>query len=239
MRGPINPAVRKAVSLWLLCLDSIQNSWFKDLLSPVRHSLQTYEDCSSRSPFYYWSSLSSNTAELQNSSDAGPQSICLDVILDWRQRELLRDSIEFDGKKKVILIFSVCSWPNSPMDQTRFHVPSGSRDTPRSEGRDFSRRSAENFAMTAYNVMQKWNLKFSGARGEDAKTFLLRIEEGCDLVPVSDKERYLTLSIVLFNRYRSIGFEVSAVGCRCGPRLRRHSVRDSGTRVSSSLFAKK
>ncbi|XP_011859224.1 PREDICTED: uncharacterized protein LOC105556732 [Vollenhovia emeryi] len=42
--------------------------------------------------------------------------------------------------------------------------------------------------MTAYNVMRKWNLKFSGARGEDAETFLLRIEEGCDLVPVSDED---------------------------------------------------
>ncbi|KAL6421184.1 hypothetical protein ACFW04_013737 [Cataglyphis niger] len=28
--------------------------------------------------------------------------------------------------------------------------------------------------MTAYNVMRKWNLKFSGARGEDAETFLMR-----------------------------------------------------------------
>lgn len=42
--------------------------------------------------------------------------------------------------------------------------------------------------MTAYNVMRKWNLKFSGARGEDAETFLLRIEEGRDLVPVSDED---------------------------------------------------
>jgi len=24
--------------------------------------------------------------------------------------------------------------------------------------------------MTAYNVMRKWNLKFSGTRGEDAET---------------------------------------------------------------------
>lgn len=43
-------------------------------------------------------------------------------------------------------------------------------------------------ASAAYNTMRKWNLKFSGARGEDAETFLLRIEEGRELIPVSDED---------------------------------------------------
>jgi len=78
--------------------------------------------------------------------------------------------------------------PDSPMDQARSRAPSGSRDTPRSIGRDFSRENTGNSAMTAYNVMRKWNLKFSGTRGEDAETFLLRIEEGRELIPVSDED---------------------------------------------------
>lgn len=36
--------------------------------------------------------------------------------------------------------------------------------------------------------MRKWNLKFSGARGEDAETFLLRIEERRKLIPVDDED---------------------------------------------------
>lgn len=36
--------------------------------------------------------------------------------------------------------------------------------------------------------MRKWNLKFSGTRGEDAETFLLRIEEKRELVPVTDED---------------------------------------------------
>lgn len=36
--------------------------------------------------------------------------------------------------------------------------------------------------------MHKWNLKFSDTRGEDVETFLLRIEEGRKLVPVSDED---------------------------------------------------
>ncbi|XP_011881426.1 PREDICTED: uncharacterized protein LOC105569517 [Vollenhovia emeryi] len=48
-----------------------------------------------------------------------------------------------------------------------------------------ARRSS---ASDAYNTMRKWNLHFSGARGEDGETFLLRIEEGRGLIPVSDAD---------------------------------------------------
>lgn len=50
-------------------------------------------------------------------------------------------------------------------------------------------RDAETTSATAmYNIIRKWNLRFSGARGEDAETFLLRIEEGRELIPVADED---------------------------------------------------
>ncbi|XP_077270206.1 uncharacterized protein LOC143901656 [Temnothorax americanus] len=45
-----------------------------------------------------------------------------------------------------------------------------------------------NSATAIYNIMRKWDLKFTGARGEDAETFLLRIEEGRELIPVADED---------------------------------------------------
>jgi len=50
------------------------------------------------------------------------------------------------------------------------------------------RDSGQNSATTVYNTMRKCNLKFSGARGEDIETFLLRIEEGRELIPVADED---------------------------------------------------
>lgn len=78
--------------------------------------------------------------------------------------------------------------PDSPMADRGAREPSQSPRTPRSGGHQSSRGTPENSAMTAYNVMRKWNLKFSGTRGEDAETFLMRIEEGRDLVPVADED---------------------------------------------------
>lgn len=40
-------------------------------------------------------------------------------------------------------------------------------------------------ALKVYNIMLKWNLKFS-AMGYDAETFLLRIEKGHELIPVAE-----------------------------------------------------
>lgn len=77
--------------------------------------------------------------------------------------------------------------PDSPMaPEAERH----SRETPRtpSSGRGPPNGTSSNSAATAYNVMRKWNLKFSGTRGEDAETFLLRIEEGRELIPVSDED---------------------------------------------------
>jgi len=63
-----------------------------------------------------------------------------------------------------------------------------SGDASHGEDRRESRDSAQNSATAVYNIMRKWNLKFSGARGEDAETFLLRIEEGRELIPVADED---------------------------------------------------
>jgi len=48
-------------------------------------------------------------------------------------------------------------------------------------------------AVDVYNIMRRWNLNFSGARGSDAEAFLIRIEEGRALIPVSDEELFKSL----------------------------------------------
>ena len=52
-------------------------------------------------------------------------------------------------------------------------------------------------AADAYNVMRRWNLNFSGARGSDAEAFLIRIEEGRALIPVSDADLFKSLPFFL------------------------------------------
>ena len=75
--------------------------------------------------------------------------------------------------------------PDSP-----FEVSMASRANVRAGGGGGGRRppGAPGDAAAAYNIMRRWNLKFSGARGEDAETFLLRIEEGRELIPVDDAD---------------------------------------------------
>lgn len=77
--------------------------------------------------------------------------------------------------------------PDSPSPPVSRQLPPESPRTPSSAGRG-PMGASSNSAATAYNVMRKWNLKFSGARGEDAETFILRVEEGRELVPVSDED---------------------------------------------------
>lgn len=48
-----------------------------------------------------------------------------------------------------------------------------------------------------YNALRKWNLTFSGARGGDAEAFLIRIEEGRTLFPVSDTDLFRCLPFFL------------------------------------------
>lgn len=79
--------------------------------------------------------------------------------------------------------------PDSPMARSS-PLSSGqaSRDTIRaSRARDSSLNNSTT-ASSAYNIMRRWNLHFSGAVGEDAETFLLRVEEGRELIPVADED---------------------------------------------------
>ncbi|KMQ85095.1 hypothetical protein RF55_16565 [Lasius niger] len=77
--------------------------------------------------------------------------------------------------------------PDSPSPPARNRFTPGSPGTTNATRRS-SGGASSNSAATAYNVMRKWNLKFTGTRGEDAETFLLRVEEGRALVPVSDED---------------------------------------------------
>ena len=49
----------------------------------------------------------------------------------------------------------------------------------------------------AYGLMRKWNIRFSGSRQEDVDNFLKRIEEGRDLVPISDSDLLRVLPFFL------------------------------------------
>ncbi|XP_039309912.1 uncharacterized protein K02A2.6-like [Solenopsis invicta] len=48
-----------------------------------------------------------------------------------------------------------------------------------------------------FNILRKWNLAFSGSRGSDAEAFLVRIEEGRALLPVSDDDLFRCLPFFL------------------------------------------
>ena len=59
----------------------------------------------------------------------------------------------------------------------------------------------------AYDIMRKWNVKFSGTRREDPDVFLTRLEEGRSLVPISDSDLLRVmpffLSGIALNWFRS------------------------------------
>ena len=46
--------------------------------------------------------------------------------------------------------------------------------------------SSSSNSVHAYEMMRKWNIRYSGTRNDDPDAFLTRIEEGRDLVPISD-----------------------------------------------------
>jgi len=72
-----------------------------------------------------------------------------------------------------------------------FLEPTTARDDRRSA--DYTRASATEI----YNILRKWNLTFSGSRGSDAEAFLVRIEEGRALIPVSDEDIFRCLPFFL------------------------------------------
>ena len=53
------------------------------------------------------------------------------------------------------------------------------------------------YAMDAYNIMRKWNLNFSGARNGEAEAFLIRIEQGRQLILLEDEEIFKCLPFFL------------------------------------------
>lgn len=52
-------------------------------------------------------------------------------------------------------------------------------------------------ASEAYNIIHRWNISSSGARGSDVETFLMRIEEGRELVPIADEDLFKRLPFYL------------------------------------------
>ena len=75
------------------------------------------------------------------------------------------------------------------------------------ENRESHRTPVLSKPMHAYDIMRKWNLKFSGTRREDPDAFLTRLDDGRSLVPiyVSDLLRVMPffLSGIALNWFRS------------------------------------
>ncbi|XP_024947127.1 uncharacterized protein LOC112495318, partial [Cephus cinctus] len=67
-------------------------------------------------------------------------------------------------------------------------TPSSGRSTDRTLNGDRTLALDTTTMTTAYNAMRKWELKFSGKRGEDIEEFITRVEEGREIIPVSDDD---------------------------------------------------
>ena len=61
----------------------------------------------------------------------------------------------------------------------------------------YRRDSTPSNPTQAYEILRKWNLKFSGASQEDPETFLMRFEEGRMLVPIQDRDLLRALPFFL------------------------------------------
>ena len=91
--------------------------------------------------------------------------------------------------------FRSCS---TALRSTRPHVtfdPTLSSNNYQSENRSFYRNSRNQYRRESappspavtYDIMRKWNLKFSGSREEDAENYLTRLNEGGAICPVDDE----------------------------------------------------
>jgi len=129
--------------------------------------------------------------------------------------------------------------PDSPYETMGGRTRLSGGDTSRGEDRRESRDSGQNSATAVYNIMRKWNLKFSGARGEDAETLLLRIEEGRELIPVADEDVLRCLPFFLSGSVELSGFAGSGRGCRRGLRSKPRGERGLATRTSNSRYEMK
>ena len=83
--------------------------------------------------------------------------------------------------------------PHSRRSHRSFN-PSRTYEDPYQSDMEFNRsryeegRSPPSNPTRAYEIMRKWNIKYSGVRSDDPDAFLMRIEEGRDLVPICDAD---------------------------------------------------
>ncbi|XP_036143338.1 uncharacterized protein LOC118645738 [Monomorium pharaonis] len=98
------------------------------------------------------------------------------------------ESREMSDSDHLVLPEGEGDRPDSPYEVARGPIGHVHARPSRESGGHYSQDLGGGSAGNAYNIMRKWNLKFSGTRGEDAETFLIRIEEGRELIPVEDAD---------------------------------------------------
>ena len=88
-----------------------------------------------------------------------------------------------------------------------FEYDTGASRPPRSGHRESQRSPVSSNPAHAYDIMRKWNLKFSGTRREDPDAFPTRLDEGRSLVPICDSDLLRVmpffLSGIALNWFRS------------------------------------
>lgn len=86
------------------------------------------------------------------------------------------------------------SEPKTGMQEPRRGYRGGTPAQGDSAGATPNSRSS---AVDAYNMLRKWNIRFSGKRGCDAEAFLTRLKEARAVMPVTDADLFKCLPLVL------------------------------------------
>jgi len=112
---------------------------------------------------------------------------------DASARDLLGEGAATDPKSSLLL-----GGPKIKVDEVAGRV-TDYRPTQRAHTAAQPTNSRPGRASTAeaYNLMRKWNLHFSGKRGNDAEAFLLRIKEARAIVPIIDADLFKCLPLFL------------------------------------------
>ena len=82
-------------------------------------------------------------------------------------------------------------------ERTRVQLRSPRLELPHRDRENRAASRNNSSAVDVYQLMRRWNLKFSGARGSDAEAFLTRIEEGRALVVVENEEIFKCIPFFL------------------------------------------